>query len=185
MVDLKKPLPDSIFVSGSFYDIQTDFRFWLMFQERLRNKEIKTSEDLKFLFIDSGNIPEDTTEMFSQILAFYQPPRKLPRDTGKRGNGKRVIDFKEDEDLIFSAFFEVYGIDLTEARLHWFKFLALLNGLHNTKLNEVMGYRGYDENDKSEYKDSMIDLRNAWELEEEQFTEKDKKDLERFNEIFK
>ena len=45
--------------------------------------------------------------------------------------GKIAFDFEIDSDPIFSAFFQVYGIDLTEVELHWFKFMALFADLND------------------------------------------------------
>ena len=64
--------------------------------------------------------------------------------------------------------------------MHWHKFLALLSGLHNTKLNEVMSWRCWDGDTKTEYGKQMAKLRAAWELPPENQEEIDR-DLEAFN----
>ena len=48
--------------------------------------------------------------------------------------------------------------------LHWHKFLALFEGLQNTKLNTVMEARLYDETDKTSYEDYRKQSREAWSL---------------------
>ena len=115
------------------------------------------------------------------MIKFFNPRQPLPRAT--RGESAQVVDFDQDSDLIFAAFLECYGINLLKADMHWHEFLALFRGLHGTKLNEVMGYRGFDENDKTGYTECMKELRNAWALEAE-LTEKEKDDLKEFNEAF-
>ena len=64
--------------------------------------------------------------------------------------------------------------------MHWHKFLALLSGLHNTKLNEVMSWRCWDGDTKTEYGKQMAQLRASWELPPENQEEIDR-DLEAFN----
>ena len=175
MIDLhKKKLKDSILVNGEDYAIRTDFRYWLCFARTL--KEAKSVMDFDFIY--NGNAPADRSTGFEGLASFYNPPAPLPRPDGS-GGGK-VVDFAQDADLIFSAFWEQYGIDLTEKDLHWHKFLALFRGLHDTKLNEVMGYRCHDEGDKSDFKKFMARMKAAWALEEE-LTDSERAAVERFN----
>ena len=67
-------------------------------------------------------------------------------------------------------------------QIHWYIFLAILSGLHNTKLNEVMNWRCWTGDTKTEYGKQMQKLRNAWELEKKD--EKTLEDLEKFNALF-
>ena len=145
MIDLtKKRMQSSVLVGGRDYAIKTDFRWWLCFARTL--KESRLLADFDFMY-ENANAPEDRGAGFEERARFYNPPSPLPRPDGS--GGERVVDFAQDADLIFAAFMEQYGIDLTEADLHWHKFLALFRGLHGTKMNEVMGYRCYDEGDKT------------------------------------
>ena len=117
-------------------------------------------------------------------MKFYHPESTLPRSSGK---SEKVLDYIIDSQLIFSAFMEQYRIDLTETdenghfiQMHWHKFLALLSGLHNTKLNDVMGWRCWDGDTKTEYGKQMAKLRASWELPPENQDEIDA-DLAAFN----
>jgi hypothetical protein len=123
-------------------------------------------------------------EAFNALLEFYHPKTDLPRSSGK---SEKVLDYVLDSQLIFCAFLEQYGIDLTATdetghfiQMHWHKFLALLSGLHNTKLNEVMSWRCWDGDTKTDYGKQMAKLRAAWELPPENQEEIDR-DLEAFN----
>ena len=160
----KKHLQDSINVNGKFYKIKTDFRWWLSFGNFIQDSEQKFYDDFDCFYLDSENIPEDKKSALSQLLELYNPKNELPRPRFNN-NGEKACDFEEDADLIFSAFYEQYGIDLLEVDMHWHKFLALFRGLHNTKLNEVMGYRGFDPSDKTEQREYIIKLQKAWRLE--------------------
>lgn len=165
MLSLKKAgAPEAVSVSGAFYAIHTDFRYWLIFADML--KETHTASDFDFLYKDP---PPPNRELgFLALFDFYVDKRELPRmKRHAESDARRAVDYDLDAPLIYAAFMEVYGIDLTEACLHWHKFRALFEGLHGTRLNDVIGYRVYDENDKSDYKKMMIELREAWELPEE------------------
>lgn len=111
-----------------------------------------------------GKIPPNRLEGIRALIEFMNPPHLLPRKTGE-DSGERVIDFNEDADLIYSAFMDQYKINLTTARLHWFEFMALLGGLHDTELNNVISYRLYKSDGRNDnYSKRMEKLREAWRL---------------------
>lgn len=190
MIDLSKvKLPDCIEAAGSFFTIKTDFRLWLNFS-RIVNKKGAVVDDVDFIYTDTIPPAENKKEAFEKLLEFFQPKTPLPRPIGESSGGK-VLDYEIDADLIYAAFYEQYGIDLLETdkhghavQIHWHRFLALLSGLHNTKLNEVMSWRSWTGDTKTEYGKQMQKLRNAWELPEEK-DEKVQEDLEKFNKLFK
>lgn len=183
---IKVCLPSTIEVEGIFYPINTDFRAWIVFS-RLLYKENVTLVEFDYLYLNDK--PLDRQKGFEKLLEFFAPKKELPRAIGG-GNGERVIDYDLDAELIYSAFMQVYKIDLlaTDKKgraipLHWHKFTALLNGLTGTKLNDVMGYRSYNENDKSDYNKQLINMRNAWRLPAIE-TAEDRKAREEFNALF-
>ena len=45
------------------------------------------------------------------------------------GSGLRLYSFSKDANLIFAAFRQTHGIDLSTADLHWWEFLALFSDL--------------------------------------------------------
>ena len=66
--------------------------------------------------------------------------------------------------------------------LHWHKFLALLNGLTETKLSEVMGYRCYERHDRKDI-DPYEEMREAWRIEKP-LTREEQDELDDFNKQF-
>lgn len=181
MIDLfKNTLPDAITVDGNVYPIHTDFRYFILFY-RLSKLKRPISE---YVCMFNADIPEDMNKAIIELTKFANPPKELPRPIGD-GNGEIIIDFDLDSDFIYSAFLEQYGIDLTlppeQFQLHWYKFMALLNGLHDTKLNEIMGFRGYEDK-KTDYKTQMNNLKQAWRIE--YITEEEQKIIDDFNSLF-
>ena len=161
-------LPDHVSAGGKFFLIKTDSRSWLAFSDTSSDKGA-TLKDIEFIYADEVPPPELQKEAFSNLLKFYRPETDLPRSTG--GSGEKVLDYVIDSQLIYAAFMEQYGIDLTATDetghfipMHWHKFLALLSGLHNTKLNDVMGWRCWNGDTKTEYGKSMAKLKASWEL---------------------
>ena len=165
MIELKKAvLPETVNVSGKLYRIHTSFKYWLRFLE-LVEKNDKNPYVFDFLYVDKT--PADRIEGFSALLGFSTPPSLLPRLTSS-DTGEKVVDYQIDAEYIYAAFYEQYGIDLIEADMHWYKFQALFRGLHDTKLNEIIGFRLFTppNGKKSEYDRDMEKLKRAWALPE-------------------
>jgi len=160
-LDLTKAvLPSSISVGGRTYRIKTWFKHWLRFLEICGNPE----EDRDFSFLFDGEIPEDKPAALIELEKFASPETVLPRPSGE-SSGK-VIDYGHDGALIYAAFMQQYGIDLIDAEgLHWWKFLALMEGLHGTKLNDVMEARMYDPDDRTSYDEAKKKAFAAWTLD--------------------
>lgn len=178
MVNLHKAFwPGMVEVHGVGFPVHTEHWFWLDFSRMVRMP--CRLDALDFLY--DGEVPGDRAAGFEALKGFYAPPSPLPRDIG--GMDERCVDFEQDEDLIYAAFMQCYGIDLKAEALHWHKFLALFRGLGGTKLNDVMGYRSYSEGDKGGYEQFMRDMKNAWRLEEPEIGE-DAEAREKFEETF-
>ena len=161
----KAALPSSIEAGGRQYPIKTDFRFALILLERIReNCEVGECD-----FMYEGEPPADRAAGLSAIAAWLVPKIGPPRPSSMKSSDI-LVDYEEDAALIFAAFWEQYGIDLFDEklRLHWHKFLALLYGLHGTRLNEAQEYRAYKprKGDPPEYRREMLRLKEMWRLEE-------------------
>lgn len=171
MIDLTKAkLPQAIKVNGSFYQIHTDFKYILRFRELLQDK---TASIFDFDFIYINEKPESRLEGIRLICEFMNPPQELPRRTGEEPK-EIVLDYEKDAPYIYAAFYEQYGIDLIEARLHWYKFVALLHGLHDTELNRIIQARLWKPNGKNgEYEKRQQKQYEAWRLPQPEDNEPD------------
>lgn len=166
MIDLTKAkLPEAIEVSGTFYRIHTDFRYFIRFAQLLGEKETKP-HDCDFMFI--AEKPADRIASVKALISFMNPPHPLPRKRAHEGSGAPVLDYILDADLIYAAFMQQYHIDISTAPLHWYQFSALLAGLRDTKLNDVIGFRLWENTNgkKDAYTRAMQKLHDAWELDE-------------------
>jgi len=174
-------LPSAVEVEGDLFPIKTNFLYWVQFAQMTSDKKTIVG-DLNYLY--EGITPKNLILGYYELKAFYNPPRTLPRPISSENI--RVLDYALDFDLIAAAFYEVYKIDLYDEtlKLHWHKFLLLLEGLHGTKLNEVMSYRAYKDNGDRKDKNNtqMLKLKKAWELP--QVTELSKATQE-FNDLLK
>ena len=61
-------------------------------------------------------------------------------------SSKQVYSYEEDMTWIYSAFREVYGIDLQKIEyMHWWEFQTLFTGLpESTEIKQRMMYRSID-----------------------------------------
>lgn len=138
-------LPESVSLCGKSYPIKTDFKVWLRFHEIIKDKGKSPAEkftDAVLCCFDPykcKNLPDSYEETLSVLFSFFAGTPK-----GKNGTkpAEKVFDFTEDADYIFASFFQEYGIDLSESSMHWYKFLALLNGLsENSRLKKAVAWR--------------------------------------------
>ncbi|MGP1430915.1 MAG: Gp15 family bacteriophage protein [Treponema sp.] len=165
MIDLTKAkLPEAIELEGAFYRIHTDFRYFIRFGQLLKEQELKP-HDCDFMFIQE--IPPDRIAGMKALLAFMNPPHVLPRKNKREDTGAPALDYTLDADLIYAAFMQQYHIDLSSEPLHWYRFSALLAGLRDTKLNDVIGFRLWENTSgkRDEYTRAMQRLKDAWEIE--------------------
>lgn len=178
MIELKKArLPESVEVDGSLYTIHTSFKYFLRFIELLANKDIKPHD---FDFMYKSKKPQDRESGLIALVQFCNPPQILPHTDKLESSGEKAVDYTIDADYIFAAFMERYGIDLVESDMHWYKFQALFKGLYDTKLNEIIGYRLWENTSgkRDAYTRQMEKLKTAWELPQE--SDEEDEDLKAF-----
>ena len=104
---------------------------------------------LKGLTIQQKN--DLLTDIFEEFINIK--PKRKSKDN------KKVFDFEEDGEYIYSSFFMDYGLDLIamQGKLHWRKFLALFQGLSdNTKIKEIMSIRGREMPEPTKYNQKEI-----------------------------
>ncbi len=183
-------LPDCVYdSSGNFYQLNTDFRVWIEFEELLGELKEKSMDafvkacDICFYKGIDGKIhllPPTWLETIRVLFAFYCGMRDVSEledkqtehiqednDEEDTPEEKQIFSYEHDADYIYAAFVQQYGIDLTECKLHWWKFKALFAGLTgNTKIREIMEIRATDVSQikDKERRNHMLKLQNAYAL---------------------
>lgn len=148
-------LPMTVTVHGEDYDIDSDFRAGILFEQLIRDhsvdKSFQMATALRLYYGD--NIPPDKNEAYRALLIFYLRGNEIPekRESSARGAERkrrmnRIYDFEVDASLFFAAFYAQYHIDLNEIEyLHWWKFMALFEGLDRScELHRVISIRSTD-----------------------------------------
>ena len=104
-VDIKRPLPDSVIHNDKNYPIQTDFRAWLYFDEKVR------AGDADFRFLFPGDSPYCLREnafvlpddVYRQLVAFYACENEIPHGDG---GSSTEFDWRIDSDYVYGAFYQ-------------------------------------------------------------------------------
>ena len=145
---------------------------------------VKIKTDFKnvlrfFKLLDDDRFTEFEKNTMVQQLFFAEPVKDLNGffswylscgEDSSGGSGKRVIDFNIDAGKIYSAFRQVYGVDLRTEPMHWFTFKALFDGLpEGTFLAKVIEIRQkkIPQRDKhnADYVDSVVKAKEYFALD--------------------
>lgn len=131
----------------------------------LRALNIDCEEDLRAEVLEyvlyNVITPEEDSEQEYDLLG--NPMKKIVEEH------ERTIDFIQDASLIYSAFRQTYGINLFNeyGRLHWYEFIALLEGVpEDTLLYQVRNIRAWkpQKGDSTEYKRKMRKLKDQYKI---------------------
>lgn len=139
-------LPETVDIDGIEYRINSDFRISILFELLMQDDEVgKRQKLIQGLKLYYPEIPQNMTEAVEKMIWFYRCGKET--ESGGHGSGsgraKQIYSFEHDDDYIYAAFLEQYGIDLQDVEeLHWWKFRALFRGLsEDTEFVKIMGYR--------------------------------------------
>lgn len=122
--------------------------------------------------------PKDATRAAVEVFRFLEGER----DQSETSDEPRYFDFKQDAKYIYGAFWQTYGIRLSEWRdtrtkpnektrwMHWHEFLYLFASLpEDTRISWIMGIRSVDIPARNEHNgdtvDRMIRQKAAFRLE--------------------
>lgn len=143
-------LPDTVMVDGREFSIRSDFRISIMFELLVGDNELTEKQKLQqTLELYYDDIPANHEEAIEQVLFFYgcgKQQKKTSGSTKRKGFTSAIYSFEHDDGLIFSAFYDQYGIDLNDIEyLHWWKFRAMFDALkHDNEIVKIMSYRATD-----------------------------------------
>lgn len=147
LIDL---LPQKIKIKGIEYDINSDFRTSMLFEIMMADNELNDKQKVEqALQLYYPKIPNNIDKAIEQLLCFYRCGKDIVISSGiGKGKSTQIYDFNSDDDYIYSAFLDQYGVDLQDIEfLHWWKFKALFKSLReDNEIVKIMGYRSMDLN---------------------------------------
>ena len=184
--------PEYAKVDNELYPINTDFRVAIRCNEVAQDKTIGDYERamaiIYLLFGDKGLESKNKQVLLDKALYFLSCGKEVEKNDT---NEKPDMDFVEDYDLIEASFMSDFHIDLSNTKMHWWKFNKLINGLSNSEmgnccvLNRVRNLRTYDLSQISDSKERQK-MRKAQEAvalkknQEIELTEEQEQSLEMF-----
>lgn len=184
MIDLsRKGLPNAIMgADGNPILLNTDYRIWIKFNQDLNspNKEVNIS----YLFQDDENAPIIDDYILNQLKLFLYNPNPTPKSSD--ASNEKILDYIQDGEYIYSALYQMYGIDIIDTDMHWHKFLALCNNIfgETTLWGYAKSVRGYKkQSGKFDYEKQKQKEKQAWAFPIE-LTEEEQRKKDEFDEYF-
>lgn len=153
MADSIQRICDRVEIDGCKYKINTDFRVWIEIEHLFLKRHKNLGEKFgRILALAYPELPPDPMGAVRGVLWFYSAGEESKKEgQAEKTKSAPVYDLKEDFDYVWGAFLGEFGIDLSEAKLHWWKFRALLCCLSDEcRFSKIVGYRSMD---TSEIKD--------------------------------
>nr|DAT74538.1 MAG TPA: hypothetical protein [Bacteriophage sp.] len=145
---LFEEFPDSVFVNGENYPIETDFREWIRFIQLVEDDEVPWQIKCQLMMQWYTDGMPDDLEGAVYALGGFLEMRVDRSDSEEHSESvpKQLYSFEQDADCIYSAFREVYGINLQSVPyMHWWEFQTLFIGLpEKTEIKQRIMYRNTD-----------------------------------------
>jgi len=144
LIDL---VPTSVTIENQDYKINSDFRTSILFELLMQDNEISEEDKIIYsLELYYPILPKNINEAVDKMLWFYRCGKDITpsKGTGK-GKSTQIYSFNFDDDYIYSAFLDQYGVDLQDIDLHWWKFKSMFKALkEDNEIVKIMGYRSMD-----------------------------------------
>ncbi len=165
-------LPAVYEYGGKQYEIRTDFRNWIRFELLFTDWDVPMRDKKNALLRIIFSVVPPDPNLWEFILWFYKCGKEAREVKSAKTKGAKakataaVYSFEHDDGYVYSAFLEVYGLDLTAVEyLHWWKFKALFRGLHDCKFTDIMGYRAEDLDEAPDYRKKFLrDMKKLYAL---------------------
>ncbi|AUN11566.1 bacteriophage Gp15 family protein [Clostridium botulinum] len=145
LIDL---VPTTVEIDNKEYEINSNFRVSILFELLMQDNSISEEDKIiQALQLYYPVIPPNINEAVDKMLWFYRCGKDIAQSKGTgKGKSTQIYNFEYDDDYIYSAFLDQYGIDLQDIEyLHWWKFKAMFKALkQDNEIVKIMGYRSMD-----------------------------------------
>lgn len=181
-------LPKSININGREIPIRSNFRTVLLILEAFSDPNL-TPNEKKYIELDAlYNIknlkPEEYEEALKKANWFIDGGKSYESNK----NPIKIIDWKQDEAMIFSAINRVANKETRECEyIHWWTFLGYFAEVGECLFSQVVNIRNKRAKGKKleKYEQEYFrENRNLIDIKE-QYSEEEQAEIDRLNEIFK
>lgn len=187
--------PTKVKIGDKEFPINTDFRIAIECNSIATNTDIGDYERalavIYKLFGDKGLEDKENHCKLLELGQKYLICGKEISDSTIQENSD--MDFEQDMDYIEASFMSDYNIDLSNTKMHWWKFYNLINGLSNSELgnccilNRIRNLRNYDTSQikdaKERQKIEEAKKQIALKKKEKTLTDEQRESIERFNKL--
>ncbi len=133
-------LPVTLLINNTEYPIRSDYKTSLRIVTALEDNELTPQEKQMIILANLYSVSvgvDDVAEALQAAQLFLNGGKEYAEE-----NSPRVVSFEKDAALIYAAFRQTHGIDLSTANFHWWQFLALMQGLDNeSNFRQLVGLR--------------------------------------------
>lgn len=137
-------LPTNIMINGKEYDIETDYRNILIALVAFEDADLSDSEKLYILMrrILRSNLDLISNDELEYALIEVKKFINCGENEGKKGISKKLIDWEQDETLIFSAINKIAGKEIRHIDyMHWWTFMGYFMEIEEGIFSTVLGIR--------------------------------------------
>lgn len=133
-------LPTAVEIDGCSYKIRSDYRDILTIFEAFSDEDLTEQEKWTVgLEIFYEKIPDNMEEAIKQLLFFLNRGEEEKKDSG---NGKKLYDWEQDEQLIFQAVNKVAKTEVrATAYMHWWTFMGYFCEIGESLFSSVVSIR--------------------------------------------
>lgn len=154
--------PKYVIIDNERYDIDTDFRTAIECNRIAEDETIGDYERaLAVIYTLFGDKGIDTPLHYEKLLKVAKNYLSCGKKVEVNQNETPDMDYIQDYDYIEASFMSDYHIDLSNEKMHWWKFNKLMNGLSNSEfgnccvLNRVRNLRNFDTKDIKDAKEKQ------------------------------
>ena len=136
--------PEYALVCGETYKLNTDYTVAKSCFEIINDAGISDEERaLAVIYKLFGFVPHENGQEFLDKAVLFLKCGREAEDNAE--NIQPDFDVNFDEGLIQASFQSCYGIDIDSEKMHWWKFMALFEGIdRSSELHRVMEIRQTD-----------------------------------------
>ena len=149
--------------------IDPDFRHMVWLLNTYRRAEtdeekVQLMRDAAERFFAEPVSDPQLPDAFASLMRFFRgcaddAPGGEPPEADA-GAGEITLDYHCDAAYVLGAFQQAYGIDLTIDKVHWWRFMALMQALpQETALSQILQIRTTDTSEMEEHQEGHPDRR--------------------------
>ena len=188
--------PEYVKVGDKQYKINTDFKVAIECNQIAMDETIGDFERaLAVIYKLFGSEALNDLENYETLLDLAKKYLKCGKEVEEMQSSQEEpdMDYIQDMDYIEASFMSDYHIDLSNTKMHWWKFNKLMGGLSNSELgnccilNRIRNLRNMDESKIEDAKERQrihkAKKQFALNKKEVQLTDKQEKSMEELNRI--